>query len=181
MTAKTLALIVSVVGIAALALLFRSGKTEWNSEFILGRGTVYVVYSPTCPHCHTLIEYVRREDRNVNVITTTDSSAVAEVFSEYGISWDYGVPVMFGTVNDTMILLKGFPSDSQFRNGYFMSKDYEENLCGLQNGTAIGDGSDYRFCILSDGQMMGNAYSADAVLSFCEERVCDFIPGISSG
>jgi hypothetical protein len=181
MNPKTLAIIVSVAGIVALVLLFRSGKTEWNSEFISGRGTVYIVYSPTCPHCHTLIEYVRKAGRDVNVITTTGSSAVAEVFSEYGVSWDYGVPVMFGLADDSLILLRGFPSDSQFRNGYLVSKEYEQNLCALQNGTAAGNSESYKFCILGGGQMMGNAYSADAVLSFCEERVCEFIPGISSG
>ena len=54
-----------------------------NSTISEGLPFVYLVYSPSCSHCHSLIEYIETNETGINLIKTKDLPLVAEFLSGY--------------------------------------------------------------------------------------------------
>jgi len=137
-----------------------------NPDF---KSTVYFVYSPTCPHCHELADYLQGLNLTVNVKAVTDGRFLVPYLQEAGISWQYSVPVMVG-ISDKVIAVEGYPSTEQNIEGYFGGQTYESQLCTSQGGYA--DGLPYDFCHLPNGFLLGNQNAVDYLLNHCKENTC---------
>lgn len=136
--------------------------------------TVYLLYSPTCPHCHAMIEYIESKRMGVKLIKTMETSKYAKyLMANCSFKWDGGVPLLFAVLkNGTLIAIEGYPAKSQEKNGYFMGKEYEINMCNKLKGTPIYENGEYRFCKLPNKAILGNKYAVDYVLLTCEEAKC---------
>ncbi len=133
---------------------------------------VYLVYSPSCSHCHSLMEYIELNETGINLIKTKDAPEVAKFLLEYDIDWKFGVPILFGVSYSEIKILEGFPSGSQNKEGYFIGKDFEQNICEAQRGTPFFENEVYQFCNLPSGMMLGNDFSVKYLLDFCKENNC---------
>lgn len=157
-------------------LLTRSGDEPQKPSDVSGDSVVYLAYSETCPHCHTLIEYVQSSAANVTLAATKEGAVLQPVLREHNVSWDFGVPLMFAVADGQLIGLKGFPTESQEQDGYFINRDFEQQLCQQRGGQAHTDGSgEYIFCELPNGLFLGNHHSADYIISTCESSSCEAI------
>jgi len=168
-----------VVLLALLAFLaiafFRdsfSGRGEGIPNVTGNESVIYLAYSEACPHCHTLMNYIQSKQTEVRMLATTNGAALKPVLDSYGVDWDFGVPMMFAIAGGEMLALEGFPSESQDIGGYFMGKDFEQQLCQSRGGEPQLENSDYRYCKLPDGFFLGNKNAVDYVLSICESARC---------
>ncbi len=133
---------------------------------------VYLIHSPTCPHCKALIKYLDSTNFNVSIIKTT-SGEYGKYLEKYNFSWNGGVPLLFAILeNNTLIAIQGYPTESQEKSGYFMGKEYEINLCDSLQGEKVFENGSYIFCKLPNGALLGNKYSVDFLLKLCESQKC---------
>lgn len=133
---------------------------------------VYLAYSETCPHCHTLIRYIQSKQSSVKVMSTTQGADFKTTLDGYGVQWGFGVPMIFAIVDGQLLGVEGFPDESQDIDGYFMGKDFERRLCDSRGGEPQLKEGDYKFCKLPNGFFLGNKNAVDYVLSVCESTQC---------
>ena len=133
---------------------------------------VYLVYSPSCSHCHSLMELIESNETGINLIKTKELSTVAKFLENYDIHWKFGVPILFGVSYSEVKILEGFPAESQNKQGYFIGKDFEQNMCDAQGGSSHFENGIYKFCNLPSGMMLGNDFSVKFLIDFCRENNC---------
>lgn len=134
---------------------------------------IYIAYSPSCPHCYHLLEYVSELNlKNVSIIQTQNGREVYTLLKKYNYSWDFGVPIVFTRVNGSLIVIKGYPSKDQDREGYFIGKEYEERLCESLGGKKEMSNGKYLFCWIEDNEILGNKYAIDYLINLCEKNLC---------
>ena len=104
----------------------------------------------------------------MNYTKTQNGKEAFETLSKYGIAWDGGVPLLYAVVNESVIAVEGFPSASQMKEGYFLGKEYEENLCNRLGGKAFYSNGTYLFCKMPTGLLLGNVYSVNYLLEKVE-------------
>jgi Glutaredoxin. len=131
---------------------------------------IYVVYSPTCPHCTNLLEYLDKTGKLV-IKVTPEEFVRMEVYKELS-RYFYGVPFVFAKVNDSFIIISGYPSKQQEIDGYFYGLETEMKLCNEMNGTAFYINNNYAFCNLS-GIILGNKYAIDWLIETCKIYGCE--------
>ena len=118
-------IIVSVIIIAlsfliALYILgsYNPNVPENTSNTSKNVSVIYIAYSSSCPHCHHLLEYVSKLNlKNVSILTTQNGREVYALLKKYNYNWDFGVPIVFTRVNGTLIVIKGYPSKEQDKEG----------------------------------------------------------------
>ena len=165
--------LVALIGFGFMAFSYES-PFDFNTNATISYELpfVYLVYSPSCSHCHSLIEFIETNETGLNLIKTKDFPAVAEFLSSYDIEWKFGVPILFGVSYSEIKILEGFPSGSQNKEGYFIGKDFEQNICESQRGSPYFENDTYLFCNLPSGMMLGNDFSVKHLLDFCKENNC---------
>lgn len=139
---------------------------------------IYLVSSETCPHCLTLKDYLYSKDTEVDIIETTEKQIVNSILKSYGLTWNFGVPLLFAVADSEIIVISGFPSESQNFDGYFMGHDYELQLCESSGGEQFSSGGVYKFCTMRTGFTLGNIHSVDNLLEICETQDCGFFPDL---
>ncbi|MBR9680991.1 MAG: hypothetical protein GOU98_04180 [Candidatus Altiarchaeota archaeon] len=132
--------------------------------------TIYFVYSPTCPHCHELANYLKTLNLSVNVKAVTNGKFLQTFLQNDGITWRYGVPILVGISETKVIAIEGYPDATQILDGYFVSQSYEQTLCTNQGG--FENGFPYDFCNLPNGFLLGNQNSVNYLLDYCSENEC---------
>lgn len=155
-----------------LALVMVCGCISENqtNESLVERDTIYIIYSPTCPHCHYLINYIESKSMNITVVKTTEGGKYVKFLESHGIKWDGGVPLLFVLLkNETLVVVNGYPTESQEKNGYFFGVDYEKSMCEKMSGKPFYENGEYKFCKLPNGMLLGNMYSVDYVIGLCEK------------
>jgi hypothetical protein len=172
---KLLLVAAGVLGLLVISIFSSSsGNPDGLVDPQKAEGNViYIAYSDTCPHCHTLIEYMNSHKGNVTLAGTTDWQLYQGVLAEHGVDWDFGVPLMFAVSGGEFIGLQGFPSESQEWNGYFVNQEFERQLCERQGGEPHFTGVEYAFCELPGGLFLGNYHSADYIIGVCQESGCE--------
>jgi hypothetical protein len=162
--------LLALVLLAALRDTFLPAEPEFNSSE--NDSVIYLAYSNTCPHCHTLIDYIASKDSPVKVFTTTSGAVFKPVLDNYGVDWSFGVPMMFAIADGEFLGVEGFPDESQEVDGYFMGREFEQQLCDSRGGEPQLVEGEYRYCKLPNGFFLGNKYSVDYMLSVCESTQC---------
>ncbi|MCD6403201.1 MAG: hypothetical protein J7K98_02650 [Candidatus Aenigmarchaeota archaeon] len=150
-------------------------KNESENTLELNKGSdsyVYLVYSDTCPHCHHLLEYLSKIKTNVTIVKTKDSQKAYKCLQSQGFSWNFGVPIMFARTDKKLIVIEGYPSKSQDKNGYFMGMDYEYSLCNSSNGKPYYENGTYVFCEMPEGKILGNEYAVRYLINLCQKEKC---------
>ena len=133
---------------------------------------IYVVYSPNCPHCHYLFEYLDKigiETINIQISDFANMKAYEELSKYFK-----GVPFIFAKVNNSFVIVSGFPSKEQDINGYFYGLETERELCKKTNGTEVFLNNNYAFCNLS-GIILGNRYAIDWLINICKNYNCEVV------
>jgi len=130
-------------------------STTTNKSYA-NASVIYVVYSPTCPHCHHLLSYLETVNTPVKIVKTMDSVNMMSCLRKHNISWDFGVPLVVAFTKNKTYVMEGYPASIQDKNGYFMGKNFEENLCKQEKGKPIYINGIYSFCVLPDGKILGN-------------------------
>ena len=164
----------TVVIIAFLAIILLAYKLHFYQPLesnIKEKYNIYVVYSPTCPHCKNLFSFLDREGIDVKKVSIEEFSTM-KIFNNLS-TYFRGVPFVFARVNDTILIISGYPSSKQEKDGYFLGKDYEEGLCKEMNGTPIHINDTYSFCELSKNVFLGNKYSILWLIEQCREYGCE--------
>jgi len=159
--------IISIILLVVLIamLLAPIGKpTVSNKQY-----DIYVVYSPSCPHCENLLEFLDNNGINVTKITI-DEFANTSIFPNL-TKYFVGVPFVFAEVNDSLVVVIGYPSKTQEKDGYLIGRDYEENMCIKVNGTPVYINNTYQFCNIT-GVLVGNKYSIMWLIDQCEKYGC---------
>lgn len=133
---------------------------------------IYLVYSPTCPHCHHLMEYLDKLNPKVNIVKTTDSRKIYSCLKKYGVDWDFGVPIMFANVSGVITMIQGYPSSSQDVDGYFLGLQKEEQICKNSGTPIYNSNGTYMFCRIGTAKYLGNMYSVSYLVSQCEKNNC---------
>lgn len=158
------------ISLIILAGCIGNGTIGKNEKMF--RSKVYLIYSLTCPHCKAMIKYIDSLNKNVSVIKVTDSRYGA-LLKKFNFSWDGGVPLLFAVLeNNTLIVIQGYPAESQEKDGYFMGMDYELSMCESLKGEKIYENGKYVFCKLPNGAILGNKYAVDYLFSLCEKQTC---------
>lgn len=165
---KRTAVALIILAIAAVFMIKGSGIQDFGT----GNSFVYLVYSPSCPHCHALINYLKGREEGLRVVTTTDGAWAARVLGKYGLNWNGGVPVLFAVSGSEITAIQGFPAGSQDKGGYFMGLEYEKALCESGSGTPVLNGSEYLYCRQADGFLLGNRFSVDYLINKCLQGNC---------
>ncbi len=162
-------IIILLLSIVVLICGCISNSNTNNSENIT-KINAYLIYGPTCPHCEHLIKYIG--SRGLEVVKTTNGK-YADYLKQFGFDWDGGVPLFFAILkNDTPIIIEGYPSSSQDKNGYFFGMEYETKMCKNLRGTPIYQNGTYRYCKLPNGALVGNKYSVDYLINSCKKLGC---------
>ena len=144
-------------------------ENQTNETFI-EKDVVYIIFSPTCPHCHSLIDYVESKNTGLPIVKTTEGGKYVKFLESHGVKWDGGVPLLFVLLkNETLIAVNGYPAESQEKDGYFYGMDYEKSMCEKMNGEPFYENGEYKFCKLPNGMILGNKYSVDYVIELCEK------------
>ncbi len=135
---------------------------------------VYLIYSETCPHCHNLLRYLDAQNlTDIKVMATTNPSKYAKVLEKKGFKWDGGVPLLFAVLkNGSLIVVEGFPSESQWNDGYFLGKEKEMEMCEELHGVKIFENGEYKYCKVGD-MLLGNKYSVDHLIHLCRTQGCE--------
>ena len=134
---------------------------------------IYVIYSNTCPHCENLINTLKKEGINVYLINLYNAGKLnipKEIASQFK-----GTPMVFAKVNNTYIIITGYPAKFQDKNGYFNGKDKEESYCKAVGGKPYYENNTYKFCWLSNNTILGNKYAIEWLVSQCEKGYCQEI------
>lgn len=153
-------MLLAIIGI----ILFSTNTPKQNVQED-GNYVGVLVYSPSCPHCHALINYLNEKYPEVPILRTTDASKIKQYLEEAGVAWQGGVPILAIKANSKVYVISGFPSESQLKDGYFFGADREKQLCAQWNGTAYEENGRYLFCQLKDGTIIGNEHAVDWVMS----------------
>ncbi len=144
-----------------------------SSPSSLASSTVYLIYSPTCPHCHELRKYLASVNTNVKIVETTEAGKFYRKLKQLGVEWDGGVPLLFAVLkNNTVIAIEGYPAAQQEVNGYFLGREKEIEICNSLKGRSVYIGGEYKFCILPSGIILGNRYAVDYLLEICGREKC---------
>ena len=160
-------------GIENNIVVSSNSSTTYNDIITQSNSSViYLVYSPTCPHCHHLMDYLSTLDTNVTIIETTDARRIYSCLKKENINWDFGVPIMVAKINGRVHMVFGYPSVDQDINGYFMGKDKEEQICSSGGKPVYVNGS-YVFCKIENNKYLGNKYSVNYLISLCEKYRCE--------
>ena len=166
---------IAIIGL----FLMLSGCVSSNKDVIgnvNANNTLYLIYSPTCPHCHALINFLKKELNNhedIKVILIKDGTKYANLFTSYNYSWSGGVPLLFAILsNNTFIAIKGFPTSQQNSDGYLISKSYEIRMCDSLHGRKVYTDGTYYYCIMPTGEISGNEYAIRYLLKLCEDVGC---------
>ncbi|HIP66551.1 MAG TPA: hypothetical protein EYH09_00270 [Candidatus Nanopusillus sp.] len=136
---------------------------------------IYIVYSPTCPHCEHLLEYISNIETkypNVTFLKTTNAKEMNECLKEHNISWNFGVPLVVAFTKNKTYVIEGYPDKYQDINGYFLGENFERNACERSNGTAFYKDGKYLFCIFSNGRILGNKYAIEYLAEICSKESC---------
>ncbi len=155
-----------------IATWFSAPATAVTSE---GENTVYLIYSPVCPHCQHMKEYLHEtaKEHGIRVVETMNASYALYLKEEFNFTWDGGVPLLFAVLkNGTLIAIEGYPSASQDVNGYFLGKEREQEICKRWGGEGIYEHGEYKFCRLPSGLIIGNKYAVDYLVKACENSGC---------
>lgn len=132
-------------------------------------GSVYLVYSLTCPHCNHLKESLP-SDINVTFVSI-NSNKVKEISNRLR-EWSGGVPLMICFRNQSPLVMLGYPSASQDNNGYFYGEKEEQKMCEEYNGTKVFKDGKYVYCLLPSGFMMGNKYALQEIIEAYKRNEC---------
>lgn len=133
---------------------------------LIGRSSGYIssnislpciAYSASCPHCHHLIEDSRRFGLNASLV---QGRQAVECLSYAGLKWDGSVPWL--VING--YAMRGYPSDSQDHDGYFISASYEESLCRKMGWKPVYRNGTYEFC-MNGSILMGNRHALEWLIS----------------
>ena len=158
----------------------RTNVSEITSEIAAGHAwnaetNAVLIYSDTCPHCHALINYLEEKNafKEMNIVKTTDPSPYIPLLAKMGINFS-GVPTFIiyapemnipsGIKTAPFIVIVGFPSDYQNKDGYFMGREKELEYCQGMHGTPYYENNIYLFCVLPDGTVLGNEHAIDWIL-----------------
>ena len=163
-----------IIGILAVAATWggqrTAAKPAWNA-----RTNAVLIYSESCPHCHALIQYLEKKNafEELNIAKTTDPSPYISLLAKMGINFS-GVPTFIVYAPETnlpaviktapFIVIVGFPSDHQNKDGYFMGRKRELEYCQGMHGTPYYENNTYLFCMLPDGTILGNEHAIDWIL-----------------
>ncbi|RDD52478.1 hypothetical protein BA065_01405 [Nanoarchaeota archaeon NZ13-N] len=169
MTRKERILLIFLVSLVLTFLSLFLIKNTKNEP--LERYNIYLVYSPTCPHCENLIEFLETEGVGVEKISI-ENFYLRNTFRNLS-NYFRGVPFVFAKVNDTIIIISGYPDRNQENDGYFLGKGIEEDLCIKANGTPVYINNTYSFCKLSENVLLGNRYSILWLIEQCKEYGCE--------
>jgi len=169
MTRKERILLIFLVSLALTFLSLFLTKNTKNEP--LERYNIYLVFSPTCPHCENLMNFLEKERIGVESIPI-EKFYVIGVYKNLS-GYFNGVPFVFAKVNNTIIIIKGYPSKGQEKNGYFLGKEFEEDFCKKTNGTPVYINNTYAFCKLSENVLLGNRYSILWLIEQCREYGCE--------
>lgn len=171
---KALLIGILILIIFSVALIQFEHKNKSNCILELtNQSTLYLIYSPSCPHCHALIEYLDTIKTQAFIFKTTQFY-YATCLENLGLKWNGGVPLLFGILeNNSIIAIQGYPTSSQEVNGYFLGMEKEIEICENANGEKVysKDGK-YLFCRLPNGFILGNKYAVDYLIKTCEESKC---------
>ncbi len=176
-----LVLIISVIFLLKLFLhQTYSGSFNKNisSNFSIPNfSTIYLCYSETCPHCGHLTSYLETLNlKRTKIYKTKDSAFTYKCLLKLGIRWDFGVPIVFAKTKNETIVIQGYPSSSQEKDGYFLGKEIEKKICEQSKGTPFFDkNGNYLFCKLPNGIILGNRYAINYLINKCEREVCEKI------
>ena len=149
------------MGILIGSLIFSIGFKEVGAK--TNQSTIHIVYSPTCPHCHSLFSYLENKTGNLYVDKTTSGGRAYKTLSKYEIAWSGGVPLVYAEFNNTLIAVSGFPTEGR----YTKSEEYEREICSNSGGDFS------KFCTFSNGLILGNADAVDYLLTFCTQNKCE--------
>lgn len=166
---KYLILPIAIAIVVILALMFRSSLSNVPTK----QYNIYVVYSPTCPHCKNLFDFLEKNGIGVHKLTI-DIFSITPVYRELAIFFT-GVPFIFAKVNGTYIIIQGYPSSNQEKDGYFMGRDFEENLCKSMNATPVYENETYLFCRITPNILFGNRYAILWLIEQCDKYGCEKI------
>ncbi len=168
---KNLRLLI-ILAIISLFLIFPLFNKKAVNEKIGRKLNIYVVYSPTCPHCHHLLEVLK--EMNVSVIKILpDEFTKMEIYKNLS-KYFSGVPFVFAKVNGSIIIIEGFPTKEQDVNGYYYGKDFEIKMCLKENGKPVYINNSYAFCNIT-GIILGNLYSLKWLINQCLKYGCEAI------
>jgi len=165
-------IIIALLIVITLSLIFTRVKIEnnINENNVKEKYNIYVVYSPTCPHCENLLNFLEEERIGVEKIPI-ENFYTMDIFNNLSKYFN-GVPFVFANVNGTIIIIEGYPSKDEENNGYFIGKEFEENFCIKANGTPIYINNTYGFCELSKNVFLGNEYAILWLIEQCKKYGC---------
>jgi len=155
-----------------VATWFSVPTTTVTSE---GENTVYLIYSPVCPHCNHMKEYLHKiaKEHRIRVVETMNTSYALYLKEEFNFTWDGGVPLLFAVLkNNTLIVIEGYPSLSQDVNGYFLGMEKEQEICKHWGGESIYENGEYKFCKLPNNVIVGNKYAVNYLVDACKNNGC---------
>ncbi|NPA76815.1 MAG: hypothetical protein GXN93_03615 [Candidatus Diapherotrites archaeon] len=169
-----------IAGILVIASTWTGHKTStepaWNAET-----NAVLIYSPTCVHCHALIQYLQEKNAfdEMNIVKTTNPSPYIPLLSKMGLGFN-GVPTFIVYAPDAnipakiktapFIVMIGFPSEYQDKNGYFMGENKELSYCKDMHGVPYYENNTYLFCIRPDGTILGNEHAVDWILKILKTK-----------
>ncbi len=163
-------MIACILVIAALILVHSGGSSA--TTVLPAAGNNILVYSPTCPHCHALIQYLQKKGlmQRWHIKETTDPEAISKILQRYGLSFE-GYPTLVIYAPDAnlpsfiktapYIILVGFPAGPNDVNGYYMGEKMDLSLCRGMHGTPVYEKGTYLFCVRKDGVILGNEHAID--------------------
>jgi len=162
-------LLITLAMVIALVLIFR----PFLSNIPTKQYNIYVVYSPTCPHCKNLFNFLEKNGIGVHKLTM-DIFAITPAYKDLAILFR-GVPFMFAKVNGTYVIIQGYPSSNQEKDGYFMGRDFEEDLCKSMNAIPVYENGTYLFCKIAPNIIFGNRYAVLWLVDQCDKYGCEKI------
>jgi len=171
MKKKKYILFILLAFFAIFILLFLLNR-ENVPEKELEKYNIYVVYSPVCPHCENLLNFLDKEGIGVEKISI-EMFPVMKIFRNLSEYYRGEVPFVFAKINNTIIIIKGYPSKNQENDGYFIGKEFEEDLCKKTNGIPVYINNTYAFCKLSENVLLGNRYAILWLVEQCKEYGCE--------
>jgi len=133
-------------------------------------GSLYFVYSLTCPHCSHLKDVLPSD---INITYIPDTSSEVQEIKERLKDWTGGVPLLVCfRENEPPLVMIGYPSESQDKDGYLYSKEKEEELCG-KYGEKVYENGEYIYCkYKNSGYMMGNKNALQIILDAYRKGEC---------
>ncbi|NPA38331.1 MAG: hypothetical protein GXN99_00885 [Candidatus Nanohaloarchaeota archaeon] len=140
------------------------------SQNVEGNKALYVISSPTCPHCINLKNDLKQVSANIIYVspTSTEAYKIQRLVPE----WSGGVPLMVCLTSDKPLVMIGYPSATQEKDGYFLGEEQEKEICRSQQGKEIYDGNKYLYCVLPNGFIIGNEYALNYLLEVYRNQGC---------